>query len=259
MTVSTTPFKQVYAFTKLLESLIDKNKVEKIYILPYSQPADLSLKPTSDTHNVQLLQDSLHKIFPGYEFITLTDEVIESLGKARLVFNQRDVILPDILFDDNALIVNYALPAPDKKMLVYSGVANFSQFIAGEDREFFNSLKREEGLMFLGHLYKQYSAQFVHIMEINDLVTVDTSSIANEDPLVQYEKMHEIATDESNYSTKEVGEFWISNNLRELDLYTFFKIWGERPIREGSWFFIPQTKASAEEIVDVPEVAPEEE
>ncbi|MCD4656532.1 MAG: hypothetical protein K8S87_03200 [Planctomycetes bacterium] len=240
MTVSTTPFTQVYAFTKLLESMVEKEQVEKIYILPFSQPVDLSMRATSNFKNVELLHETVKNIFAGKEFITLNSTEIDELGKARLVFNQRDILLPDILFEDNTLIFNYALPVPDKKMLVYSGIANMIQFLTPEDKEYFSTLKKEEGLMFLGHLYSQFSAQFIHMMEINELITVNTSEIADMDPLIQYEKMHEIVMNEENYSKTDLNEFWISKDIRELDLFSFFKIWGERPVREGSWFFIPQ-------------------
>ena len=246
MTVSTTPFTQVYAFSKLLESMVEKEQVEKIYILPFSQPVDLKMTATSNFKNVELLHETLTKIFTGSEFITLNSTEIDAIGKARLVFNQRDILLPDVLFEENVLIFNYALPVPDKKMLVYSGIANMIQLLTAEDKEFFSTLKREEGLMFLGHLYSQFSAQFIHMMEINELVTVKTSEISDMDPLIQYEKMHEIVTDEANYEKTEINEFWISKDVRELDLFSFFKIWGERPVREGSWFFIPQDVPTVE-------------
>ena len=246
MTVSTTPFTQIYAFSKLLESMINKEQVEKIYILPFSQPVDLSMTATSNFKNVELLHETLKKIFEGKKFVTLNSTEIDEIGKARLVFNQRDILLPDILFEENVLIFNYALPMPDKKMLVYSGIANMIQFLTAEDKEFFSTLKREEGLMFLGHLYGQFSAHFIHLMEVNDLITVKTTEIADMDPLIQYEKMHEIVTNEANYEKTNVNEFWISKDIRELDLFSFFKIWGERPVREGSWFFIPQNVPTVE-------------
>ncbi len=55
--------------------------------------------------------------------------------------------------------------------------------------------------------------------------------------------MRELARDKKNYKKETVGEFWISQSPRELDLYAFYKIWGDKPIREGSWFFIPQSEA----------------